>query len=429
MSISLDRGTYEEVLTDLGMWHFPNPVEVGNPGRRIHSNPTGFFHWFEQYYGRPVPLYIGHNAFARPPEGNPLDRSRYLFGAGFGDADDGNNSGLSVREVLEEVQRLAKWLVADEQSMSHVWLSSGRKGGLGGFHVRPFFEEEVVTRSYLERWEPAFWRGLANHLSLRSLNPQCFEPTRLERLPFTPYVTDKGAAAPGEERSYVKERNFCVPVPWEWVVNGEWQKIVDLSYDPEWRGSVAFKGRKKYYIESFVRLHGWESWSHEVGALHPAPEAPPQGQMADLMEMYFGEEHCISRLIFGANPRHEVRRAWICNYANLEPKPSLQNCIEVADLMAEEAKWTDRMNTSKRRYQVEYHYRRNYSWTQYCRGRREHGICVGTSCPKFAKEFPLEYAEWLKTHAPPKSEPIGGTVEPRTVSPSLIRLEATVGGA
>jgi len=411
------RGDYARILDDLSLYSFPR--SVGVPKRSVVTSPASFAWWLEKLYaadpeglvpryeGHPVPVFIGHSAYEIPAEGRSVSANAFVFNAAFGDMDTGNGSGLRPEEVFEEAVRASHWLV--ERRQGHAWLWSGSDGG---FHLRIFFREEHAKRDYLARWENAFWRGFKNQLSLRSINIQCAEPDRLERLPYTPYVHKKDPTSPG----YKLESNYCVPIPWRWIYDGQLDRIRDLSAHPRVFESVRYEGSvPRPTLEAFVRLHGWEAFGHVVSAFHPAPTFEPKGSIADLNRLLIPDRYCLQTLPFGSNPKHHVRLAWVHEILAVglsSGSPfSLEELTMLTDLLAEEAKWEDRINVNERHSQVGYAHARPYAFDREtgdvqgfgfgCRKLREWSVCPEDApgkCPRFSKMFPAEYAEWLRSH-------------------------------
>ncbi|HEY1197237.1 MAG TPA: hypothetical protein VGG32_00725 [Thermoplasmata archaeon] len=397
MALDLSREQYSEVLSDLRLGTFPR--QAGTPGRVTLGGWNSFFRWFEGNYGRAVPMFISHNAYETPALGGPIDVNRFVFSATFGDMDTGDGSGLRPGEVESEVVRVEEWV--ESEGLAHAWKFSGSyiDGQPAGFHLRIGWKSEPRHRVYLTRWESAFWRGLKHQLGLRSVNIVCAEPARFERLPYTPYVHHKDPLS----KEWKKEANYCVPVPHDWIREGRFDKVRDLSFSPYDVGPVWVPG-KEPTLETYVRTKGWEVFSHEAEAFHPAPtgeEYAATGNAIDLAKLLIPEKLCLRTLPYGANPRHEVRRAWIIDILATDPdgwtEPEIQAFV---DGVAEESKWEDRGNTSRRRYQVAYHWKRKYK-PKSCNELREKGVCVAnaiTDCSLFPKAFPEEFAEYRKNH-------------------------------
>jgi hypothetical protein len=407
--VGLTMGDVERSLRDLGLWGFPR--RFGVPHGRVISTPTAFANWWGQYWGKTVPMYAGHNAFSVTEEGR-LSFDRLLFRTAFGDFDNGNGSGLSHREVWEEVQAVSKWLV--DRSIPHAWKCSGGKlldDELDqGFHLRVFFDEQPQDRAYLARWESAFWRGLRHELNLKSLNIQCANPVHQERLPFTPHVHRKDPTVKGE---YIFDGTYCVPIPWSWVHDGKAGSIRELSISPQVLPTVRFEGTTTP-LEAFVRTMGWSTFGHEPGVLHPYPElAPLGGQAFEWNRIYVPDKLCLQVLPFDANPRHTVRFAWaveILNTKVFHPKENkmipmpLEEAVNLCDAVSEEAHWIDR-NPAIIRQQLKHAHDRVHSLnddTRYrpysCPKLREEGLCVGARCPLFSKVFPQDYALYIASH-------------------------------
>ena len=400
---------YAELLRTVGMWGFPRAF--GTPDQVAVVSPAAFFQSFEKAYWRTVPIFISHNRYEEGATWSHGLRGDIIFEWGFGDFDTGNGSGLSPDEVHEEVQRTESW--ATEQDLTHVWIYSGSDGG---FHLRIKFEEGRHPRRYLEQWEPAFWRGLKNHLSLRSINIQCANPVHLERMPMTRYVHRKAATD-----GYKAEPNWCVPVPYQWIRDSRWDDVRELSREP-----VLYPADEIRYqsssapptLEAFTRKMGWETFAHEIGVFHPTLGDEPKGKMADLMREYIPDRKCLQTLIFGPNPRHYVRLGWIHEIIAVGMYSGMPFSIEelqnLTTLVAEEAKWEDRHNVNERAYQVASAYRRPYCVDEKtgeirphgmsCEWLRENGVCIGKSCPVFKIAFPVEWEEYLREH--PEAIPV-----------------------
>jgi hypothetical protein len=400
LSLALTRDGYREVLDDLGLGTFPR--QVGTPGRVIVGGWRSFFEWFDRNYGKTVPMFVAHNAFDPPDLGGPVDINRFVLSATFGDMDTGDNSGLRPDEVFLEVRRTTDWL--DHQRLGYSWKNSGSDGG---FHLRIRWAVESHPRSYLSRWESAFWRGLKHHLSLRSVNIVCAEPSRFERLPYTPYVHRKDPTV----KDWKREPTYCVPIPVDWIRTGRYDKIRDLSLNPYDVGRVAIPGSMPPpSLESFVRKMGWENFAHEADAFHPAPteiELGAAGGVIDVCKELIPEKLCLRTLPYGLNPKHSVRLAWFVEILATDPEGfSLDEAQALVDAVAEEAKWEDRANTNRRREQVADLWKRKYA-PKSCGWLREKGVCVENAirdCPVFPRSFPQEHQEYLLQHPEARKE-------------------------
>lgn len=389
-----DHEGYRSVLEDLRVGTFPR--EAGTPGRRVIGGWSSFYNqFFDRNYGRAVPMFIGHNALEPAELGGPVDLSRYVFSTAFGDLDTGGSAGLTPLDVWSEVRRTEDWLRAER--LGHAWKYSGSKAG---FHVRIGFREERHGRAFLARWENAFWRGLRHHLTLRSVNIQCAEPARFERLPYTPYVHRKDPLS----KEWKLEDNFCVPIPSDWIESNRFDKIWSLSYVPHDVGPVWTPGAEPVpSLEEYVRRKGWEAFSHEAEAFHPAPtavELGATGGFIDLAKEMIPRKMCLRTLPYGSNPRHEVRRAWVIEVlaagAASQTPWDHDEIQRFVDGIAEESQWEDRANVNRRRYQVTQHFRKMYR-PKSCHELRSKGICVENAirdCPLFRLAFPAEYEEF-----------------------------------
>lgn len=383
--LSLTQAEYASLLDGLGMYGFPRTV--GTPGQAIVGSPASFFRWFELNWSRPVPMFVSHSRFMAPTTSAKFNRDNIIFEWAFGDYDTGDGNGLSPAEVQAEVQKVSAFLIAHR--LAHCWKYSGSEGG---FHLRVRFREEAQDRRYLERWESAFWRGLKHELQVRSINIKCANPVCMERLPFTRYVHRKNP----EDKEYHAEPNYCVPFPWTWARDGKWAEIRDLSFHPRLYEDLVAPGfEPRMSLEAFVRQQGWTAFGHEIAALHPLPNYAPTGAASDLINLYIPEKKCLRELPFGSNPRHAVRFAFVCELLPLGF--GLEELVALVQQVAVEAKWEDYKPEITRQQVTHALLADKYKpWT--CGKLRENGVCVGPSCGRFRKAFPVEWAEHLKYH-------------------------------
>lgn len=409
-AFQLTRREWADVLEAIGLWGFPRAF--GTPNQVPVASPATFFYVLERAlpivdgHSEPhTPIFISHSRYAVDATWRHGYQGDIIFEWAFGDFDTGNGSGVTAAEASDELRRAVVWCV--EHYLTFAVVGSGSEGG---YHLRIKFREERQSRKYLQRWENAFWRGLKNELSMRSINIVCADPVHLERVPFTPHVKiDK------KNNGFHVSGATCVPVPYAWVLGGEWSRIRDLEFHPKlypieeivYRGSDAVPS-----IEAFVRSHGWETFAHEVNAFHPPLDYVPAGSAAELNRLFIPDRLCLQTLPFGVNPRHRVRLAWIHEIIATglsTGKPfSLKELNDFCDHVAEEAKWEDRGNVNERRYQVEDAFRKPYALDKAtgnvrphafsCGWLRENSICVGPSCPVFKNAFPAEWAEHLQAH-------------------------------
>lgn len=395
-------------MADLGMASVAGlemigfPRMVGSPRQHLIADPAGFFKWWLDTYGNVSPMFIAHNGFVPPAPGEKVDKSMFRFRTAFGDFDTGDGSGLTPAQVWEEVRRAAIWLV--ERRIEHAWKYSGSDCG---FHLRVFFTQEDHHRTYLERWENAFWRGMKHALQLRSINIRCANPLCLERLPFTPYVHKKDPLS----KEYKMESNYCVPVPVQWILDDRLDLIRHLSQWPRDVGPVRFYGAPVAPLETIVRQLGWDAFGHETNALHPLPTYTPGGSLYARNLGWIPHRKCLQILPFGSNPRHAVRLAWVHEILALGLSSGLpfglDELIQITDALAEEAQWEDRGNIKTRHDQVTYAWKRPYAYNQdgtirgygfSCRWLRESGVCLGPSCTLFRTQFPEEWQDYLDHH-------------------------------
>jgi hypothetical protein len=374
--VNLNREGYARLLDEFGLWSFPR--RVGNPFSVTVGNPSGFYRWWDSNVNLPVPMFIAHNAFAEPPAGQRLDVNAYRFRAGFADLDTGDNNGCTPEQVWDEVCRIEDW--ARKVNVPHVWKYSGSDSG---WHCHLLFDEQIASRSYLDKWENALWRGLTVHLRLRSINIRCADPARMERLPFSKYVHKKDKDTVG----YKVEPNWCVPVPWKLMVDQNLPVIRELSRNPKCEDGAHRYVAPSTRLEAFVRLQHWETFGPEKAALHPSLGFEPKGSMADLTKVLIPFKKCLQTLPFGTNPRHAVRLAYAVELASTGM--SLDELTTFIDKVSEEAGWIDRQNEQARHGQVQQLHRRGYTAFG-CHKLRESGCCVGQSCSLFARSFPNE---------------------------------------
>ncbi len=379
---------YFQLLDEMEMGTLPR--RYGSPHSVIIASRSGVERWFEQHWeAADAPMFVSHNAYAQAPPGHKIDVNRFLFRTAFGDADTGDGTGMKPEEVHPEVQRLSQWLV--DQKVPHVWKASGSPGG---FHVRPIFKQEERSKAYLDKWENALWRGAKHALNLRCINIRCADPQRMERLPFTPYVHKKDPTVTG----YKREDAWCVPVPYQWIAEGRFDEIEDLTKHPRLFESYRAPG-EEMTLEQFGRKQGWETFGHEVNALHPMGGPLPQGSVVDLNQLYIPRKMCLQTLPFGLNPRHSVRVAWAVEVCNLGL--SLDEAIDMCMKVGQAAKWEDYDPDSIREQMTQIWRKVNQPdgyrpWS--CPTLRENGVCVGPSCSLFKKAFPIEWGEYLKAH-------------------------------
>ena len=394
---------FVRALEDAGLWSFPRLV--GTPEQEPAANPYAFFKWWEQggpegerfdkETGQmaPAPYFIAHNAHVMGGLSyhelrNPRE---FVFSAGFGDFD----ANGSPAETWEDVQRVSKWLVLNR--VEHYWKYSGSECG---FHLRMFFAPEQRPREYLARWESALWRGLKNELSVRSIDIVCAEPKRLERIPYSRYVHKKTKGPskpddPSKKSGYVRESNFCVPVPWGLVHEGNLARIRDLSRYPEFFETVRFTGdRPLPTLESFVRRKGWETFGHVAHAVHPMPATVPTGDMAGAMRLYAPSRLCVQMLPFGSNPRHAVRLALLYELMGLGM--GYDELFQTITAIGREARWEDYDETTIA-YFIRHALERDYH-PYGCEKLAENGLCLGATCPRFRREFPAAWREHVEKH-------------------------------
>lgn len=405
----LEKRDFAEVLASVGLWGFPRAF--GTPGQSIVWTPDEFFAWWENHREKGVPLFAGHNAFVPVVRSNSLlDRTNIVFRSAFGDFDTGDGLNLPVSELLSDVQRTEHFLI--ERNISHAWLASGSisEGKPAGFHAVVFFRREEHPRRYLERWENGFWRGLKNELKVRSINIKCANPVALRRIPFSRYVHRKDPTVEG----YKAEANYCVPVPYEWVANGEWDRIVDVSFHPTLLPDVRYEsGLPEPSLESWVTASGWGTFAHQPMELHPGLEEPPKGSAADLVRLYIPERLCLQTLIFGPNPRHVIRVAWaqeMLAVGHVSGRPlGLEEFVQIVFAVGREARWED-FDEAESRRQATYIWQRPYALRTSdtgeplppnphpysCRKLREEGACIGSKCRLFRYSF---HDEWMEKEA------------------------------
>ena len=413
--LALTETELERILEEVGLWGFPRAV--GTPGQKPVWSHKELWGWWRAHAGTTVPMFAGHNSFEPVLRSSQiLDRSRILFSSAFGDFDAGDGLNLSADEVHSDVQKTAKFLL--DRNLDHAWVASGSMAHTDegptpvGFHAVVFFRKETHERRYLERWENGFWRGLKNELSVRAINIKCANPVALRRIPFTRYVHRKDPTHEG----YKMEPNYCVPVPYDWVVRGDWKAIADLSFNPRVLPGVRYRsGLPLPSLEAWVLSNGWGTWAHQRQEFHPTIDAPPVGSAADIIRLYIPHRLCLQTLPFGPNPRHVVRVAFAhellaTGYVSGSPL-GLEEFVQLLLSVGREAKWEDFSENETRR-QATYIYNRPYTlrraadgsplppepFPYSCQKLREDSVCVGPTCPLFKVMFKHEWQEYKEHH-------------------------------
>jgi hypothetical protein len=409
----ISEEAFAEILDAAGLWHFPQ--FGGTPGQTLLGNPTSFFKWWFTNRDRGLPLFLSHNGYEPIGEVKKVDRTKIVFRVAFGDFDTGDESHATPDDVHREIIDAA--FSAIKKGLSFSFVASGSMGRDGkdegtpcGFHMAVFFREETLPRRDLERMESALWRGWKNELSMRTVNIKCANPVCLRRVPYSRYSHKKDP----DSTDYKAESNYCVPVPYEWILSGRWDAIRRLSFQPRLLDPTREKVRydppnfdgNLPTIGETISANGWNAFGREIDALHPFPTELPrsfEGSAYDANLALIPSRLCLQVLPFGANPRHIVRLAWIHEViANgLSGIPYSEQWLQdFCDRVAEEAKWEDRGNVGERRKQVRYAYHRPYALDRTtgavrlhpfsCRNLREQGACLGPKCPMFRSEFPGE---------------------------------------
>jgi hypothetical protein len=374
--MNLSRERYAKLLDEYGFWTFPR--RVGNPEVVVVGNPRGFFSWFDRVRDAGRPVFIGHNALAKPPPNKPLDPYEYAFTHALGDFDlrAGNEKVL-----WEETQRFGSWAVAQDLPFGLIFTGTGTQYRVG-------FTPERRSFAYLSKWEKAFWEGVRRHLHITSLDMPCADPARLERLPFTRYshCKDKSVQKPDAPPVYTPTDKFCIPLQWTAILEDTYASVVKKSRAPKLEAKYWHDGKERT-LESFVREKGWQNLAPDFQPFRESPAMVPQGDEADLMRAYIPLKKCLQTLIFNADVGHTLLVAWIAEMAAVGIPPD--EIVMHADRIADDAGWTNPASSPfERRRQADYVGRRGYKFS--CLRLREKGLCVGQSCQLFAKSFPNE---------------------------------------
>jgi hypothetical protein len=380
--VKITREEFARVLDEYGLWSFPR--YVGTPKQVLLGSPAGFFPWFDAAQKAPEPAYAAHNGLVPAKEGQVPSRKKLRFRSAFGDFD--TDFGARPEEVFADIQNISRFCQAER--LPHGFVYSGNlREGKAGFHAYVRFQEEDRHIDYLNRWEPAFWRGLTSHLRLKSINERCADPGRIARIPFSRYVsqTDAGEKFVGD--------NYCVPIPWDRIETSTLSSIQAQSRHPTLTESYFFQAQLQP-LESFVKKFRWQTFGPETATLHPEPRNLPVGPTRDLMRRYEPTRLCLQELLFETRPRHVVRVAACVALTHIKPAFTLPELQDFFDRVSEEAQWIDRQNAGDRHMHVAQIWRRAAEGNPYvihsCATLRQAGACLGARCQRFAQEFPNE---------------------------------------
>lgn len=363
------------VLCEYDMMRFPRVV--GNPDQVIVGNADSFFDYVMANNGQNM-CFTSHNAysdfdFARPTE--------LIMSNLFSDLD--TDMGATEEEVDVDLQRATEFCL-DNKIPFTVKMS-----GWNGYHWKPHVKPtiEKIDR-HLSTKIKSVHRWFRDNIPLKSINMQCAEPKRMERIPFTRYVGTVDGLK-------IIRDTYCLPIPYEMVSCGlRLKELRELSktpfvvnepyrYEGDYMTLDKLIERFNIPIEEYERI--------KVGVDIPASEyLEVEGELAEFVKKFMPRK-CIHNAILGRNPPHYARFAFCSQLRFLGF--GLQEATNFFDSLSKVMDWNDRQNMTERHKQV-YHimtHQPPYSVPR-CNSIKRHrykggkSLCIGEVCEHFKEE-------------------------------------------
>lgn len=344
------------LVTDDGWYDLPR--WVGNPVQ-IRVESTEQFVWFVRINNGTKDCFASIHSYPEP--GVLLNK---FVPMDLDCKEKPENALFDALKICEKLQALG---------VPHTTYFSGSKG----FHVYAHFKSLLIEDdNHLKQAFASFQNMLLAECKLRTADTHLIGNTRaILRIPNT---------------IHPKTGKYCVQVPWDMMQRADMNEILEWSSQP--RPVVMPEGRETF-AEHFKRI-GYKR-EHIVRA-NDGEEQPTieyhGGAVPDLVKALIPRP-CIHQALLSHNPPHEVRREAASSIARLGFNYGYYHGFmhEVAELGA----WVDRHNLDRFDYQLRHVFVKGYSRETSCAKLRSHGLCVGVSCPRFAKEWPEE-AEALR---------------------------------
>lgn len=325
------------------------PRSCGNPAQQIIHNGKQYLLWIRQMNGRAT-CFTSHNAYTDFNKYN--EPSEVKLKNIFFDFDIGN--GYNFYDVAKDVIKTSKYL--SNCDIQHSVVFSGNKGYHIYIHVKPGYYDLGNKLSL-------YYQNLTNHineeLELNTMDLQCAEPKRLCRIPGT-FYTSKGKIT--DRKCYPLSNNIDIPTKKEEMYSISKNRMPDPPYKR--------KGRKYSLEEIMESLNVEHTRKNNIEYDKKTECSIPNSLFMKLVSKFF--RPCVFNELKKSNPDHFVR---IASCMKIQKIYSCEKAKKIFSNLAEEAKWIDRHNESRRNYHIESVYKKDYVLPS-CKTLKQRGYCI-----------------------------------------------------
>lgn len=362
-----------ELLTtwkNFGLLDFPRMM--GNPIQVPVYTAKQFLGWFKANCGRAI-CFTSHNSYPklndkyRPPKVEAISVNNI-----FVDLDDDKKIENAQNDAIKLID------FCEKENLTFCDQFSGRKGFHHFIRLKP---ETYLYNDALKIRTRAVQNWLKEELNLRTIDERCKDATRLCRIPFSKHASQiKGTKCE-------VSKTFCYPLKSDEIRDKSVTEIVKNAEKPH---PFIYTNLEptltlREFIEHFsIDLEKYSTNIKMVeGKINKLAEYEkvPADDFHLLIKNIIPRK-CIHNDLFKPNPTHTARRLAVIQLKDIGY--DFTQIIQLFEKMTEEFKWVDRMNQSKRIYQIKHIFFHNPPYNHdTCGTIKEYGLCVGEKCEKF----------------------------------------------
>lgn len=337
---------------------YDTPRWVGTPDQMLVPTQAQFWKFVEMFNGQ-GPCFTSHNA--HPQKGIVLHRYvPFDF--------DGKDK---IENTLADALALRDWAKGAGIQTLHVWT-----GGKGFHSYLVFAPREIVNDQGLKGVYKVLQRKAIDEAKLRTADRSIVgDVRRILRIVGCEYVNTKSGERPGQ---------FTTEIPTDMLERADLDEIREYA---KMRRPMIVQPEPTEALPQAVERLDLKSY-HEHVRLEDrtAPTIAYNGSSPEFVKALLPRP-CVHQGIMAHNPAHVIRFEAARHL--IQVGLGVDGATSFLMDVAEQAGWVDR-NESRTRYHVENISRHTYT-PMSCTKIRASGLCVGSACDRFAREFPEDF--------------------------------------